>query len=259
MPNATATAASSGSDLFGGAVNDGCKKLRHRLEEFLKQNPDAVKGWKKNWKEKWPDIISAAYDARISLAAEGFYKTPFIGDVEGIHSQGRAFLYFIFACAAAEVEIDVLTGELQILRADILYDAGHSLNPCLDVGQIEGGFVQGAGLMTSEQLMYENDGRLYSNGTWEYKPPTSKSIPIDFRVTISRGGNPNKDDSAVAGSRALGEPPFVLSTSVFFAIKQAILAARRDQGDDSWFVMPAPATVGRIREHCRVERSKMRL
>jgi xanthine dehydrogenase/oxidase len=259
MPNATATAASSGSDLFGGAVNDACSKLRKRLEDYLKKNPTAVKGWKKNWKEKWPDIVGAAYADRVSLAVEGFYKTPFIGDVEGTHSQGRAFLYFIFACAAAEVEIDVLTGETQILRADILYDAGHSLNPCLDVGQLEGGFVQGAGLMTSEQLMYESDGRLYSNGTWEYKPPTSKSIPIDFRVTISRGGNPNPEDSAVAGSRALGEPPFVLSTSVFFAIKQAIMAARRDQGDDSWFHMPAPATVGRVRDHCAVSRGKMTL
>lgn len=259
MPNATATAASSGSDLFGGAVNDGCVKLRKRLEEYLRKNPGSVKGWRKNWKEKWPEIVGNAYAGRVSLAVEGFYKTPFIGDVEGTHSQGRAFLYFIYACAAAEVEIDVLTGEMQILRADILYDAGHSLNPCLDIGQIEGAFVQGAGLMTSEQLMYEEDGRLYSNGTWEYKPPTSKSIPIDFRVTISRGGTPTKDNSAVAGSRALGEPPFVLSTSVFFAIKQAILAARRDQGDASWFEMPAPAAVGRIQEHCRVDRAKMRL
>jgi xanthine dehydrogenase/oxidase len=258
MPNATATAASSGSDLFGGAVNDGCTKLRRRLEAYLKKT-NAVKGWRTHWKEKWPDIVGAAYAARISLIAEGFYRTPFIGDVEGIHSQGRAFLYFIFAAAAAEVEIDVLTGESQILRADILYDAGHSLNPCLDVGQIEGGFVQGSGLMTTEQLMYEANGRLYSDGTWEYKPPTSKSIPIDFRVTISRGGRLNKTDAAVAGSRALGEPPFVLSTSVFFAIKQAIMAARRDQGDVSWFTMPAPATVGRIRNHCRVDRGNMRL
>jgi xanthine dehydrogenase/oxidase len=218
-----------------------------------------VKGWRTHWKEKWPAIIGAAYAARISLIAAGFYRTPFIGDVEGMHARGRAFLYFIFAAAAAEVEIDVLTGESQILRADILYDAGHSLNPCLDVGQIEGGFVQGSGLMTTEQLMYENDGRLYSDGTWEYKPPTSKSIPIDFRVTISRGGRPTEDDAAVAGSRALGEPPFVLSTSVFFAIKQAIMAARRDQGDATWFTMPAPATVGRIREHCRVARGQMRL
>ena len=258
MPNATATAASSGSDLFGGAVNDGCTKLRRRLEEYLKKS-NAVKGWRTQWKKKWPEIISAAYAARISLVAEGFYRTPLIGDVEGVHSQGRAFLYFIFAAAAAEVEIDVLTGQSQILRADILYDAGHSLNPCLDVGQIEGGFVQGAGLMTTEQLMYEPDGRLYSDGTWEYKPPTSKSIPIDFRVTISRGGRPTVDDSAVAGSRALGEPPFVLSTSVFFAIKQAIMAARHDGGDDSWFTMPAPATVGRIRDHCKVDRRSMKL
>jgi xanthine dehydrogenase/oxidase len=152
MPNATATAASSGSDLFGGAVNDGCTKLRRRLEDYLKKT-NAVKGWRTQWKEKWPAIVSAAYAARISLVAEGFYRTPRIGDVEGVHSQGRAFLYFVFAVAAAEVEIDVLTGQSQILRADILYDAGHSLNPCLDVGQIEGGFVQGAGLMTTYNIL----------------------------------------------------------------------------------------------------------
>ena len=113
--------------------------------------------------------------------------------------------------------------------------------------------------MTSEQLMYEPDGRLFSNGTWEYKQPTSESIPIDFRVKISRGGHATKDDSAVMGSRPLGEPPFVLSASAFFAIKQAILAARRDQGDQSWLEMPAPATVGRIQSACRVDSATLRL
>ncbi|HEY4640059.1 MAG TPA: molybdopterin cofactor-binding domain-containing protein [Thermoanaerobaculia bacterium] len=257
MPNATPTAASSGSDLFGGAVKNACLELRARLEKYCKENN--VKGWKKNWKQMWPEIVGGAYAARVNLAAEALYKTPFIGDVEGHNQYGRAFLYFVYAAAASEVEIDVLTGETTVLRSDVLIDLGHSLNPCLDVGQVEGAFVQGLGLMTTEQMMYEPDGRLYSNGTWEYKPPCSKSIPVDLRVTLDKGGDPNQTDSAVMSSRGIGEPPLVLSTSAFFAIKQAILSARRDQGDDSWFTMPAPATVGRVQSNCRVQRGSMHL
>jgi xanthine dehydrogenase/oxidase len=257
MPNATPTAASSGSDLFGGAVKNACLELRARLEKDCKENN--VKNWRKDWKKLWPSIIGGAYAARVNLAAEGFYKTPLIGDVEGTQQYGRAFLYFVYAAAASEVEIDVLTGETTVLRSDILIDIGHSLNPCLDVGQVEGAFVQGLGLMTTEQMMYEPDGRLYSNGTWEYKPPCSKSIPVDLRVTIDKGGDPNQTNSAVMSSRGIGEPPLVLSTSAFFAIKQAIMAARRDQGDDTWFAMPAPATVGRVQSHCRVKRGAMHL
>ncbi len=257
MPNATATAASSGSDLFGGAVRNACRELRARLEKYCREYK--VKGWKTGWKKLWPSIVGGAYAARVNLAAEALYKTPLIGDVEGTHQYGRAFLYFVYAAAASEVEIDVLTGETTVLRSDILIDIGHSLNPCLDIGQVEGAFVQGLGLMTTEQMMYEPDGRLYSNGTWEYKPPCSKSIPVDLRVTIDKGGDPNQTDSAVMSSRGIGEPPLVLSTSAFFAIKQAIMAARRDQGDDTWFSMPAPATVGRVQSHCKVRRGSMHL
>jgi len=257
MPNATPTAASSGSDLFGGAVRNACLELRARLEQYCKENK--VKGWRTNWKKLWPSIVGGAYAARVNLAVDGFYKTPLIGDVEGDDQYGRAFLYFVYAAAASEVEIDVLTGETTVLRSDILIDIGHSLNPCLDVGQVEGAFVQGLGLMTTEQMMYEPDGRLYSNGTWEYKPPCSKSIPVDLRVTIAKGGDPNQTNSAVMSSRGIGEPPLVLSTSAFFAIKQAIMAARRDQGDDTWFTMPAPATVGRVQSNCKVGRRSMRL
>lgn len=256
-PNATATAASSGTDLFGGAVQKACFELRERLERWCKETK--FKGWKTEWKKNWPAIVSGAYDDRVNLASEALYRVPFIGDVEGDHPYGRAFRYFTYAVAASEVEIDVLTGQQTILRSDILIDVGHSINPCLDVGQVEGAFVQGCGLMTSEQMMYEPDGRLYSNGTWEYKPPTAKTIPIDFRVTIARGGNPTPENAAVLSSRGIGEPPLVLSTSVFFAIKQAILSARRDQGDASWFTMPAPATVGRIQSNCRVQRGKLHL
>jgi len=257
MPNATPTAASSGSDLFGGAVRNACLELRARLEKYCKENK--VKGWRTDWKKLWPSIVGGAYAARVNLAVEALYKTPLIGDVEGTNQYGRAFLYFVYAAAASEVEIDVLTGETTVLRSDILIDIGHSLNPCLDVGQVEGAFVQGLGLMTTEQMMYEPDGRLYSNGTWEYKPPCSKSIPVDLRVTIAKGGDPNQTNSAVMSSRGIGEPPLVLSTSAFFAIKQAIMAARRDQGDATWFAMPAPATVGRVQSHCRVARTSMHL
>jgi xanthine dehydrogenase/oxidase len=263
-PNATATAASSGSDLFGGAVQLACKKLRKRLEKYCEENK--VKGWKNNWQMKWKDIVAGAYGARVDLTSEALFRTPHLSNIGGDKPYGNAFYYFSYSAAATEVEIDVLTGENTILRTDILFDAGKSLNPCLDVGQLEGGFVQGAGMMTSEQLMYEETGRLYSNGTWEYKPPQSHSIPIDFRIALNStvrdrmsSNGKSEEGAAVLSSRALGEPPLVLATTVFFALKHAIMAARRDQGDSTWFEMETPASVGRIQRACRVERSALGL
>ncbi|HKS28347.1 MAG TPA: molybdopterin cofactor-binding domain-containing protein [Pyrinomonadaceae bacterium] len=260
-PNATATAASSGSDLFGGAVQLACQKLRKRLEKYCEENK--VKGWRKNWQMKWKEIVSGAYNARVDLTSEALFRTPHLGNTTGDHPYGDAFYYFSYSAAATEVEIDVLTGETTILRTDILFDAGKSLNPCLDVGQVEGAFVQGAGMMTSEQLMYEETGRLYSNGTWDYKPPQSLSIPIDFRVALNASvrNRMSKQEAgaAVLSSRALGEPPLVLATTVYFAIKHAIMSARRDQGDTSWFVMETPASVGRIQRACLVDKSALRL
>ncbi len=261
-PNATATAASSGSDLFGGAVQLACQQLRKRLEKYCVEHK--VKGWKRNWAAKWKDIVSGAYLSRVDLTSEALFRTPRLQDIEGTHQYGRAFYYFTYSAAVTEVEIDVLTGETTILRADIIYDAGKSLNPCLDVGQLEGAYVQGLGLMTTEQLMYEEDGRLYSNGTWDYKPPCSKSIPVDFRVMLHRterrraDGKP-AEDTAVLSSRAIGEPPLVLSTTAFFAIKHAIMAARRDQGDNTWVEIDAPATVARVQSACRVKRDQLKL
>jgi len=163
------------------------------------------------------------------------------------------------------VEIDVLTGQTAILRSDILYDAGNSLNPCIDIGQLEGGFVQGCGLMLTEDLIYGRDGSLVSNGTWNYKPPCSKSIPIDFRVGLHYGRRHDPvtgdalDSAAVLGSKGIGEPGLVLSTSVFFAVKRAILAARADEGKYDWFEMPAPATVARIQQCCATPSSSLGL
>ncbi|MEO7732098.1 MAG: molybdopterin cofactor-binding domain-containing protein, partial [Kofleriaceae bacterium] len=181
-PNADPTAASSGSDLFGSAVKLACEKLRGRLQHYCSDSSTPT--WIGAPPAHWAAVVGGAYAARVDLQAEATYRTPYIDDLGGTHQYGRAFLYFTYSAACSEVEIDVLTGETTILRTDILFDNGRSLNPCLDTGQLEGGFVQGAGLMLSEQMMYTADGALYSDGTWDYKPPGAKSIPIELNVRL---------------------------------------------------------------------------
>jgi xanthine dehydrogenase/oxidase len=263
IPNAIATAASTASDLNGGAIRKACTDIRRRLEQFCIDKE--IKGWRDNWQQLWPMIVAKAYQERINLNSQAHYKVPFIGDIEFPHQYGRAFHYFTYSASCSEVEIDVLTGETTIVRADILYDAGNSLNPCIDIGQLEGGFVQGCGLMLTEDLIYRKDGSLLSNGTWNYKPPCSKSIPVDFRVGLHYGSRHDPvtgealDFAAVLGSKGIGEPGLVLSTSVFFAVKHAIHAARSDMGLSDWFEMPAPATVSRVQQYCSTRDSSLRL
>ncbi len=295
--NATSTGASTGSDLNGGAVSKACKVLRARLEKFCEEQrkthgeqyciDQGIAYWleKDGWQAKarvkgsnaptliWINVVNLAWESRIDLTGEAFYRTPDLTQVGIKDPQGRPYLYFNYAAACTEVEIDVLTGEFSILRADLLYDAGKSLNSILDIGQIQGGFVQGIGNLMTEQLVYGRGGELLSDGTWEYKPPCSKTIPIDFRVTLLRADKYAQlpeagldraiiaavttrgvtiDPTAIQSSRTTGEPPFVLASSAFFAIKHAILAARQDQGDNQWFELEAPATVERIQAACRV-------
>jgi xanthine dehydrogenase/oxidase len=250
-PNSVPTAASSGSDLFGSAVKLACGRLRHRLLAFCQSS--GQEPWFGE-PDRWPLVVAAAYNARVDLQAEATYRVPLIDDVNDDNPYGRVFLYFTYSAACSEVEIDVLTGATTILRTDILFDNGRSLNPLLDIGQIEGGFVQGSGLMLSEQMMYTQDGALYSDGTWDYKPPGAKSIPVAFNVRLHEAPRHHAitgetlDDASVNGSRGIGEPTLVLATTVFFAVKQAVRAARRDRGDNSWPEFPAPATVGRIQQ-----------
>ncbi len=292
ISDASATAASTGSDLNGGAVALACKKLRERLEKFCedleqytvyfskfdtsKMDEDMVmqvetvtKNWRERWSEVWPMICSLAYVNRVGLAAEARYKSPNYSGVDINHSIGNTFFYYTYAVAASEVEIDVLTGDFTVLRSDILFDIGKSLNPLIDVGQIEGGFVQGIGYVTMEEMTYQGpqeaprqgypEGAITSTNTWEYKPPGTKSIPLDLRVkiydnsgcTLERKG-PKLDAAAVKSSKGIGEPPLVLANSVFFAIKQAIQAFYQDQGHDEWVSMDAPATVARIQSTCRL-------
>ncbi|XP_053396021.1 xanthine dehydrogenase/oxidase-like isoform X1 [Mercenaria mercenaria] len=236
VPNTSPTAASCGSDLNGMAVINACKTLLERLEPIMLENP----------KGTWEDWIKSAYINRISLSATGFYKTPGIG-YDFNTGKGRPFNYFTSGVACSEVEIDCLTGDHQVLRTDIVMDVGVSLNPAIDIGQIEGGFTQGYGLMMMEQQKISPKGILYTRGPGNYKIPGFGDIPVQFNVTLLKG---SVNEKAVYSSKAIGEPPLFLSSSVFFAAKDAIASARADAGHHGNFILPSPATPERVRMAC---------
>lgn len=262
-PNAVATAASAGSDLFGSAVKLACGQLRERLLRYCECA--GKEPWAPGDAAAWRAVVDGAYHARVDLQAEATYRVPRLRGVGDGHPRGRVFLYFTYSAACSEVEIDVLTGDTTLLRTDILLDNGQSLNPCIDVGQIEGGFLQGVGLMLTEQMMYTSGGALYSIGTWDYKPPCVKTAPRVLNVRLHRMDRADPatglplDHASVDGSKGIGEPPLVLATTVFFAVKHAVVAARRDRGDDTWPEILAPATVGRIQQAIGLSEGDLRL
>ncbi len=205
------------------------------------------------------EIVKEAYHQRVSLIAHGFYKIPHINGI----GNDRPFHYFTMAVAVSEVEIDCLTGDYQPLRTDIVFDVGRSINPAIDVGQIEGGFVQGMGWTTTEDLIWgDNDhqwikekGKLISLAGG-YKIPTVMQIPRDFRVTLLRDA-PCSETPLCYRSKAIGEPPFCLGTSVFWAVKDAIYACRQDSGIDGWASLDSPCTPERVRMLCEEPVLKM--
>ncbi|XP_022116167.2 xanthine dehydrogenase [Pieris rapae] len=236
VPNSSPTAASVSSDLYGMAVLNACTTIKQRLEPIKAKNPEG----------KWEDWVSTAYVERVSLSATGFYASPKI-EFDRDTNSGRLFEYFTFGVACSEVIIDCLTGDHQVLRTDIVMDLGESLNPAIDIGQIEGGFMQGYGLFTMEEMLYSPTGEILSRGPGAYKIPGFSDIPKEFNVSLLKGApNPR----AVYSSKAVGEPPLFLAASVFFAIKEAIKSARLDAGVDADFVLEAPATCARIRMAC---------
>ena len=239
VPNTSATAASSGSDLNGMAVKNAVEKLKARLAkvavgEFNRESRHEPTNFKSVFFEddfvfdyKQPeiriafkDLINIAYLQRTSLSATGFYKTPDIhfNKEEG---KGKPFHYYAFGMAVSEVLVDTLTGYVKLLRTDILHDVGKSLNESIDRGQIEGGFIQGLGWVTTEELKYDEKGNLLTHSPDTYKIPTIGDIPEDFRVNILKNApNPN----TIRQSKAVGEPPFMLALSVWMAIKDAVSA-----------------------------------
>lgn len=248
VPNTSATAASSGSDLNGMAVKAACDKLRARLIRFLKTLYD-VKSSDIRFEDgnvtvgpevfPFAKVVALAYENRVSLSSTGFYATP---DVEWdrIKGRGRPFYYFSYGAAVTEVVIDTLTGENRILRTDILHDVGRSLNPAIDTGQIEGGFVQGAGWLTTEELVWDNEGRLTTHAPSTYKIPACSDRPQVFNIKLwQKGVNQEK---TIYRSKAVGEPPLVLGISVLMALSDALKSC----GDGRYPALGAPATAERI-------------
>jgi len=260
VPNASSTGASTGADLNGGAVWQAATELYQRLQAYCANPPPGHIGqippnWQTAWNTAWPGVVSAAFNDRIDLSAQALYSSPNLSEVTPPTGDGSAnpFYYFTWSAACSEVEIDVLTGEFEVVRSDILYDAGLSLNPYLDLGQIQGGFVQGLGNVTTEEMLYDDQGGPITDNTWTYKPPCTKTIPADFRVGLltyekygSNDGLP-VDPYGIQSSKSSGEPPLVLANTVFFAIKHAIAATR---ADGAWPALDSPATVERIRMAC---------
>ncbi|MGO1502019.1 MAG: xanthine dehydrogenase molybdopterin binding subunit [Marinobacter sp.] len=228
VPNTSPTAASSGTDLNGMAALDACEKIKQRLVEFAAEahgvSAESVVFENNTVRVgdqsiDWADLIQQAYIGRVSLSSNGFYSTPKIY-YDRATGKGRPFLYFANGVACSEVVVDTLTGEYKALRVDILHDAGQSLNPAIDIGQIEGGFIQGMGWLTTEELVYNEDGRLLSNGPATYKIPAVSDTPPDFRVELL-ASSPNPE-ATVFRSKAVGEPPLMLAMSVWSALRDAI-------------------------------------
>lgn len=236
VPNTSPTAASVSADINGMAVHNACQTILKRLDPIKQSNP----------KGSWEDWIKTAYEDCVSLSATGFYRIPDLGyDFE--KNEGKPFCYFSYGVACSEVEIDCLTGDHKNVRTDIVMDVGTSLNPAIDIGQIEGAFVQGLGLFTMEELRYSPEGDLYTRGPGAYKIPAFGDIPTEFYVSLLRDCPNSK---AVYSSKAVGEPPLFLSASVFYAIKDAIYSARKESGLTEPFRLDSPATPERIRNAC---------
>ena len=232
VPNTSPTAASSGSDLNGMAAKHAAETIRGRLVEFASASfgvpPDQIRFeggqvFIGNKSLPFADLAKRAYLARVSLSSTGFYATPRIEwDREKV--KGRPFFYFAYGAACAEVTIDTLTGEMRIDRVDILHDVGRSLNPAVDIGQIEGGFVQGVGWLTTEELVFDGQGRLRTHAPSTYKIPTASDVPADFRVALFK--SPGNREVTVFRSKAVGEPPLMLGIAVFSAITDAIASLK---------------------------------
>lgn len=254
VPNTSPTAASSGADLNGKAAEIAALIIKERLVEMLcglhKCTADLVEF--RNGVVKVPghhftftEIANLAWLNQVPLSATGFYKVP------GIHydraaGRGQPFYYFSYGAACSEVVIDTLTGEYRLLRTDILHDVGNSLNPALDIGQIEGGFVQGAGWLTCEELVWDEKGRLLTDSPMSYKIPAISDVPADFRVQLLE--NHANPQHTVYRSKAVGEPPFMLGISVWCALQDAVASVTDYQKHPR---LDAPATPERVFWGCQ--------
>jgi xanthine dehydrogenase large subunit len=231
VPNASPTAASSGTDVNGMAALAGARQIKRRMAEVAAQQwnvaPEAVafrdgRVFGGNASMAFAELARACRVSRVQLSAAGYYQTPEI-HWDRDKATGKPFFYFAFGAACSEVVIDTLTGEMKTLRADILHDVGASINPALDLGQVEGAFIQGLGWLTTEELVFDAKGRLTTRAPSTYKIPVASDAPPDFRTRLHM--RPNATES-VYRSKAVGEPPLMLAISVYSAILDAVHAVK---------------------------------
>ena len=248
VPNTSPTAASSGTDLNGKAAQNACLIIKRRLAEFFAKQVNADAEQAKFTQQQvsigehsivFSDLVQQAYMDRISLSASGFYKTPKL-EYDRASGNGRPFFYFAYGASCSEVSVDTLTGEYKVDRVDILHDVGRSLNPAIDIGQIEGGFIQGMGWLTTEELLWDDSGKLISNNPATYKIPAIGDTPEIFNVDLYPRAN---DEDSIYHSKAVGEPPFMLANSVWCALKDAISSITDYQVDP---VLHPPATPEKV-------------
>ncbi len=244
IPNASATAASAGTDLNGRAAQFAARHIRDNLAQFVGGLDGCGAGAIRfaggqivspTVTRAFNDVVKLAYANRIQLWSDGFYRTPKI-HYDKVTLTGRPFFYFAYGAACTEAAIDTLTGENRVLKIDILHDVGRSINPAIDIGQIEGGFVQGMGWLTSEQLVWNDKGHLSTHAPSTYKIPTAGDVPAHFKVAL--WPEPNREDN-VFGSKAVGEPPFMLAISVYEALRAAVAATRADAREPVRLTAPA--------------------
>ncbi|MDH1868775.1 xanthine dehydrogenase molybdopterin binding subunit [Pseudomonas sp. GW6] len=249
VPNTSPTAASSGADLNGMAAKNAAETIKQRLVDFLvreyKVTPEDVEFRNGQVRVRdhflsFEEMIQKAYFGQVSLSSTGFYRTPKIY-YDRDKAAGRPFYYYAYGVACVEVLVDTLTGEYRMLRGDILHDVGDSLNPAIDIGQVEGAFVQGMGWLTTEELVWNAKGKLMTNGPASYKIPAIADMPIDLRVKLVE--NRKNPEDTVFHSKAVGEPPFMLGIAAWCALKDAVASLA------DYKVQPqidAPATPERV-------------
>ncbi|RDW60482.1 putative xanthine dehydrogenase HxA [Aspergillus mulundensis] len=239
VANTSSTAASASSDLNGYAIYNACTQINERLKPYREKMPNA----------SMKDLAHAAYFDRVNLSAQGYYRTPDIGYTWG-ENKGQMFFYFTQGVTAAEVEIDTLTGDWTPLRADIKMDVGRTINPSIDYGQIEGAYVQGQGLFTTEEsLWHRGSGQIFTKGPGNYKIPGFRDIPQVFNVSLLKDVE-WENLRTIQRSRGVGEPPLFMGSAAFFAIRDALKAARKEWGVTDVLSLVSPATPERIRVSC---------
>jgi xanthine dehydrogenase large subunit len=257
VPNTSPTAASAGSDLNGMAARIAAGAIKRRMAAYAAEQSGVSESeivfrddrvFIGNENVTFGDLAKKCVQGRVQLSEAGFYKTPKI-TWDRAKGTGRPFFYFAYGAACAEVIVDTLTGENRVTRVDILHDCGKSLNRAIDIGQIEGGFVQGMGWLTTEELVFDEEGRLRTQAPSTYKIPVASDVPADFRVALYPNSN---HEETIYRSKAVGEPPLMLANSVFCALADAVHSLAPDQA----VPLHAPATPEAILRACEALRGR---